>query len=116
MNERHSGGGFFNGFILGLLVGAGLVFLLGTNKGKKVLQMLLDQVEENSAISELLEIPDDEEEEMMGIEAEEEEEPEFEKVEVEKPHVQAPHEEEKPHKVTAKVKRFFKGAPKKMVS
>lgn len=102
MNE-HKGGGFLNGFVLGLLVGAGLVFLFGTNKGKKVLQMLLDQVEENTELSELLEMPDDEDEEMMGIEEEPEEEVHEAK-------------ETKPQRTVAKVKRFFKGAQKKLVS
>ncbi len=112
MNEHH-GGGFFNGFLLGLLVGAGLVFLLGTSKGKKVLQMLLDQVEENTAISELLEMPE-EEEEMVGEET-------SESIELKKanetPQVQKEHQEEKPKNVAAKVKRFFKKGPsKKLVS
>src|SRR5574338_1113645 len=104
MNQHEHHGGFVNGFILGLCVGAGLVFLFGTNKGKKILQMLLDQVEENTAISDLLEMPEDEDE-YIGIE--EEEEPEA----VEEPKKQA---EVKSRAVTAKVKRFFKGAPKKM--
>ncbi len=107
MNEHNHSGGFLNGFVLGLLVGAGLMFLFGTNKGKKVLQMLLDQVEENTAISELLEMPDDEEE-FIGVEAEDPEE-----MEVSEPVRKS---EEKPQRTVAKVKRFFKGAPKKMVS
>ena len=108
MNEHHSNG-FFSGFLFGLVVGAGLVFLFGTSRGKKVLQMLLDQVEENSAISELLEMPEDEDE-YVGIEADEE--PEDAPVKEEK-HTSSGHKLEKP---VAKVKRFFKGAPKKLVS
>lgn len=107
MSEEHHGSGFVNGFVLGLLVGASVVFLLGTSKGKKVLQMLLDQVEENTAISELLEMPEDEDA-YVGIE-EEEEEPE-EKMSKSKP------VQEKSQRTVAKVKRFFKGTPKKMVS
>lgn len=108
MNEQHhhGSGGFVNGFVLGLLVGAGLVFLFGTSKGKRVLQMLLDQVEENTAISELLEMPEDEE-----LEEEEMEEPSLEKSVAEEPKSA----EAKSHPVT-KVKRFFKSAPKKLVS
>ena len=105
----HKGGGFFNGFVVGLLVGAGLVFLFGTTKGKKVLQMLLDQVEENTELSELLEMPEEEEEELMGIE---EEEPEY----TEAPKDELDSKEEKPQRAVARVKRFFKGAPKKLVS
>lgn len=104
MNEHHHGPGFLNGFILGLLMGAGLMFLFGTNKGRKVLQMLLEQVEENTSVSDLLEMPEEEEEEeyMDGVEEEPEQEMDV--------------KESKPQKVTAKVKRFFKGASKKLVS
>lgn len=104
MEDKHHGGGFFNGFILGLLVGGGLMFLFGTNKGRKVLQMLLEQVEENTSVSDLLEMPEEEEEYMGGME----EEPMQE--------MKEDSGESKPQKVTAKVKRFFKGAPKKIVS
>lgn len=106
--KQHHGGGFANGFVVGVFVGASIVFLFGTNKGKKVLQMLLDQVEENTAISELLEMPEDEQEGYEGIE----EEPE----EVAKTHAKPKTDEKKPQKAVAKVKRFFKGASKKMVS
>lgn len=113
--HKHHGGGFFNGFILGLLVGAGLVFLFGTSKGKRVLQMLLEQVEENTQLSELLEIPEGEDESYFDAI---EEEPEMEE---ERPQVkESPsngHKMEEHHsqKPIAKVKRFFRG-PKKMVS
>lgn len=108
MSQENHGSSFVNGFVLGLLVGASLVFLLGTNKGKRILQMLLDQVEENTAISELLEMPEDEEG-YVGLE----EEPEEEDEEVP---VKSKKMEQKPQRAVAKVKRFFKGAPKKMVS
>lgn len=112
--HKHHGGGFFNGFILGLLVGAGLVFLFGTNKGKRVLQMLLEQVEENTQLSELLEMPDSEEEEYMeGLEEEPSSAEGYGRAEEPEEEV---HKESKPHKTVAKVKRFFKGAPKKLVS
>lgn len=102
--SEHKGSSFFNGFILGLLLGAGLVFLFGTNKGRKVLQMLLEQVEENTELSELLEIPEGEEEEYM--EGLEEEMPEREEEPIH-------HQEEKPQAAKPSgVKRFFKGAKK----
>lgn len=104
MNE-HKGSGFFNGFVLGLVIGAGLVFLFGTSKGKRVLQMLLDQVEENTAISELLEIPEDEDDYMMAVEEDAPKEEKGEDV-----------EEVKSQRPVAKVKRFFKGSSKKLVS
>ncbi|HYK09126.1 MAG TPA: YtxH domain-containing protein [Candidatus Eisenbacteria bacterium] len=104
-DQRHHGGGFFNGFVLGLIIGAGLVFLFGTSKGKRVLQMLLDQVEENTAISELLEMPEDEEDDFV-MDARDEEPVE------EHRHI---HEEESSTRPVAKVKRFFRGS-KKLVS
>lgn len=128
-HRHHGGSGFFNGFVLGLLVGAGLVFLFGTSKGKKVLQMLLEQVEENTELADLLEIPEGEEEEYFDAIEEEPEEvdkspkgtsfseaaPEEEERYVREVHT---HHEEKKHspKPVAKIKRFFRGSPKKLVS
>lgn len=118
-NRQHSSGGFFNGFILGLLVGAGLVFLFGTSKGKRVLQMLLEQVEENTELSELLEIPEGEEDEYFDAI---EEEPEMRMEEEPKDEIRHVfqnghhHDDEKSHKPVAKVKRFFRGPSKKLVS
>lgn len=138
--NRHGSGGFFNGFILGLLVGAGLVFLFGTNKGKKVLQMLLEQVEESTELSDLLEIPEGEEEEYFDAIEESPEETSFRESEEremelsEEPeedddirhefqnghhhehHEHHEHREEVHHKPVAKVKRFFRGSSKKLVS
>ena len=50
------GGKFFNGFLLGLLVGAALVFLFGTKKGKKLLKAISEEGAEN--ISNILEKAD----------------------------------------------------------
>ncbi len=127
--NRHGSSGFFNGFILGLLVGAGLVFLFGTSKGKRVLQMLLEQVEENTELSELLEIPEGEEEEYLGA-IEEDPDMEMEEQPASKNHPSFDereelrhqfqnghhHEESRSPKPVAKVKRFFRGPSKKMVS
>lgn len=127
-HRHHGGPGFFNGFILGLLVGAGLVFLFGTSKGKKVLQMLLEQVEENTELSDLLEIPEGEEEEYFDAIEEDSEEvsprgtsfsEEDEVEDEERPvhEVHAHHQEKKTSvKPVAKIKRFFRGSPKKLVS
>lgn len=120
-HRHHGGPGFFNGFILGLLVGAGLVFLFGTSKGKKVLQMLLEQVEENTELADLLEIPEEEEEEYFdAIEEPEDEiveEPSKEVREIKEVKAEMHHSEKKfSSKPVAKIKRFFRGSPKKLVS
>lgn len=119
MHNENRGGGFFNGFILGLLVGAGLVFLFGTQKGKRVLQLLLEQVEENTELSDLLEIPEDEDEEYFDAIEEEPEEEVLESHHEESDEVSAAPKNNHHSpiaKTTAKVKRFFKGAPKKLIS
>ena len=41
-HDHHSGGNFGNGFIFGLIVGAAIVFLLGTKKGKEILKTLAE--------------------------------------------------------------------------
>src|SRR6185437_6183803 len=103
MHTESKGNGFFNGFVLGLLVGAGIVFLFGTQKGRRVLELLLEQVEESTELSDLLEIPEDEEyEEVIA--------PKEEKKHTEKP------SHSPVAKTTARVKRFFKGSPKRVIS
>jgi len=39
-NNNNSNSNFFSGFLLGLLVGGAIVFLLGTEKGKKLLKTI----------------------------------------------------------------------------
>ena len=53
--DSGQGGKFFNGFLLGLLVGAALMFLFGTKKGKKLLKAISEDGAEN--ISNILEKP-----------------------------------------------------------
>lgn len=60
MNNNSGGGRFFDGFLFGLIIGGGLVFLLGTKKGKRLLKMISEEGIEN--ISELLEKNIDQEE------------------------------------------------------
>ncbi len=43
MNNNDSGGNFFNGLLLGALIGGGVVFLLGTKKGKKLLKTITEE-------------------------------------------------------------------------
>lgn len=48
-NSRQHGGGFANGFLLGLIVGAAVVFLLATKKGKKILKLISEEGFDNLA-------------------------------------------------------------------
>lgn len=50
------GNNFFSGFLLGALVGAAVVFLLGTKKGKRILKIISEKGLDN--ISNLLEKAD----------------------------------------------------------
>ena len=45
MENKHSngGGGFMNGLLLGILIGAALVFFLGTKKGKELLRTITEE-------------------------------------------------------------------------
>ncbi len=42
-NNQKSYNGFFNGFLWGALLGAGIVFFVGTKKGKKLLKVLTQE-------------------------------------------------------------------------
>src|SRR5947209_2623694 len=60
--HHHNNGNFSNGFLLGALVGGGLVFLLGTQKGKQVLKMLTENgIEGVSELRDLLNEDEDNE-------------------------------------------------------
>ena len=62
--HNHSqGGGFSNGFLLGAIVGSGLVFLLGTKKGKQVLKTLMENGFEG--VSELQDLLNDDEDDAI---------------------------------------------------
>ena len=52
-NNNKSGNNFFGGFLFGVLVGAAIVFLLATKKGKKILKAISDDGLDN--ISNILE-------------------------------------------------------------
>lgn len=79
MNNNH-GNKFFDGFLWGAIIGGGLVFLLGTKKGKKILKMITEEGVEG--LSEILEAQMAEEEEDL----EDEETSEIDEV-VEKPKI-----------------------------
>lgn len=61
-HKEHHGGGFANGFLLGVIVGAAVVFLLATKKGKRILKMLTENGFEG--VAELTDMFADDEEEM----------------------------------------------------
>jgi gas vesicle protein len=42
-DSNKQGGNFFSGFIIGALVGAAIVFFLGTKKGKKLLKAISEE-------------------------------------------------------------------------
>lgn len=44
-NSNKSGNNFFSGFLLGALIGAAVVFLLATKKGKKILKAISEEGE-----------------------------------------------------------------------
>lgn len=66
-HHEHSGGKFFNGLLFGALIGAGAFYLLGTEKGKKILKTVTEL-----GLDGITEVDDMVDEEMDG-EMEEEE-------------------------------------------
>lgn len=98
MNNNNSNGSFVNGFLWGAIIGAGVVFLLGTEKGKKLLKTIKEEgLEGVSGLSELVEEYSGDEEEKLekGANGQKKEE---------KPFVQ---------RFGGQAKRFFKGIPKR---
>lgn len=115
MTMNSKGGGFFSGFLWGMIIGVALVFLLGTKKGKRLLKVIS---EEGLELSELLGAD--------GLE-------EFEEEVVQKPpkkksvqkslktEEQSEVVEEPKHtgngsvikKITSPARRFFRGIPKR---
>jgi len=55
-NSNQNNGKFFSGFLIGFIVGAVVVFFLGTKKGKKLLKTISDKGIDN--VSNLLEEAD----------------------------------------------------------
>lgn len=109
--QQDTGGKFFNGLVVGVIIGVAFMFLLSTKKGKKILKMLTEEgLEGVSSIEELLMDGGDEEvyEEVVEEEKEEKEEPHT------NGHVQTHHEQpvHATPKIT-KVRRFFRGLPKR---
>jgi hypothetical protein len=42
-NNSHHDSKFFSGFLIGLILGAAIVFLIGTKKGKKILKTISEE-------------------------------------------------------------------------
>lgn len=106
-NNNKSGNNFFNGFLLGLLVGAAIVFLLGTKKGKRLLKAISEEGIEN--ISNILE-KTDKSVDLDEIINEEQEEA----LEAEMPEKRGENIERTVRKPVAK--RFFRGIPRRLTN
>lgn len=102
MENNNSGNKFFSGFLWGAIIGGGLVFLLSTKKGKRLLQLISDKgLEGLSSLISDNEILNDEydEDEELG----ESDKPADREV-----------KENTNHNGETKIKRFFKGISKKI--
>lgn len=67
MNDHHhsNGPGFINGLIVGMLIGAGLVFFLGTKRGKELVDELKE--EGSSFLDDFIELFDEVEEDAQPM-------------------------------------------------
>ncbi|MDO8659595.1 MAG: hypothetical protein Q7K54_03250 [Candidatus Parcubacteria bacterium] len=101
-NNNHSGNNFLNGFLLGALFGAAVVFFLGTKKGKKLLKAISEEGAEN--ISNVLKKVD-ESVNLDGIMEDEDDDMPGEKLSIKENQVE---------KVKPKVKRFFRGISRRV--
>lgn len=128
MDKHHHdhGGGFMNGFLLGAIIGAAVVFFLFTEKGKKLLKTITEEGIEGFA--DLQDLVEEEMEDEEGYEddmVEEEPRGDVEEVphhaahpkgtsfaEAAHSHVEPLHAHEAPHRAPGKVKRFFRGIKK----
>lgn len=120
-----SSGKFFNGFLLGAALGAGVIFLLGTEKGKKMVRALTDEGFSGLAniIDDGVEDFEDEPMDEEGVSMSEQDREEDlvpmtikdEKLEkaVEKAEAQAKKPTSHVSKIHHTAKRFFRGVPKK---
>lgn len=99
-NNSNSGGKFINGFLLGALIGAGVVFLLGTKKGKKLLKAISEEGLDN--ISNILNDAD----KFENMDDDEE-------VEKVMPQKNSEAEDEASEGVKPKARRFFRGITKR---
>ncbi len=114
MNNK--GGSFFAGFLWGIIIGAALVFFLGTKKGKRLLKVIS---EEGLELSELLgaDEVEDLEEDVEYISPKKKAK---KVVNVQEPIEEASEIVKKPNgngnpikKIISPARRFFRGIPKK---
>ncbi len=91
--HHNQNSGFSNGFLLGALIGGGMVFLLGTKKGKEVLKTLTENGFEG--VAELRELLSDEDDSFIEEYAQEGKSPVSKTEEVKTP--------------AKSLKRFFRG-------
>lgn len=110
-HNHHHSSGFMNGLVMGLLLGGGAVFLLGTKRGKKLLKVISEEgLEGMSGLGELLENKFD------YIKDMDEEDLEEEMLEAKENNKNEKSSEEAPKSLHSKAKRFFKGVHKKKSS
>lgn len=96
----HHGGGFGSGFLLGLIVGAAVVFFLFTKRGKELLHKITEEgIEGVEEFKELLDLDVDDEE------YEDEPSEKVDRMVAKTEAVIAP--------IRKTAKRFFRGTPKK---
>lgn len=77
-NHNHQSSGFMNGLMLGIIIGAALVFFLGTKKGRQLLQTITDEgLEDIGELKALLNDEMDAEEEEAATEIPQHAEAEF---------------------------------------
>jgi hypothetical protein len=115
-HRHHEGGGFMNGFLLGAIIGAAVVYFLFTEKGKKMLKTVTEEgIEGFGDIKDLIqeEMDEDEYEEEEVYEEPMHHDQVAHHVEPLHHHEHEEHEyhahEEHEHPAPSKVKRFFKG-------
>lgn len=117
MNNNNNSGNSFKSFLLGALIGGAAVYLLGTKKGRKLLQTVVENgLEGASEIEELLE--ENYEEEIPPAKKEESSPPVSEPSKNETqgvaPQTNGELKESTVKKVVTTGKRFFKRIPKKV--
>lgn len=112
MRNNNSNGGGVSAFLLGALIGGGIVFFLGTKKGKKLLKAITDEgMESISDLTDFIEEEEDLTTSGQDIAVEEEEREKEEKKPKTNGHT--PQNESVVEQIKNAPRRFFRGVPKK---